>query len=699
VDGTTYIKTYSYDTYSNIISTSYPSGVVVNNTYDINGGLLSVSGGDPWNPVTLFTANAVNGFGQYTNYTLGNGRTSQNTYNYGIPIRFYTPGIQDLNLTFNYNNGNLTSRYDAIKGLTETFQYDNLNRLTGSTVNSVQQLNIGYDGTGSFSMGNITSKTDAGNYVYNNNKIHAVAYITNPAGPTAPPVSHPSVQQQITYTPFLKTASITEGNVQTNFTYGPDYQRIKTEMYVSGSLNTKKYFFGGYEKIESGGTTKYIHYIAAGNGLCAVIEKYVGGNSIFHFIYTDYLGSLLTRTDINGNITAEQNFDAWGRQRNTSTWQYNGVGISPLFFDRGYTGHEHLPYHYLINMNGRMYDPIMGRMLSPDNYVPDPLHTQGYNRYTYVNNNPLVYTDPDGNNPIVVAAIVGAIFGAYTGGSIANNGQLNPFRWDWNSGKTWGYVLGGAIIGAASGYLGATVAMSGVPLANTAGILSSSFFNSVAMNMLTGGQMPVSVSFGAGSYNFQSEELSYLGKKGNSSLENIGFAFGALANIQDGFAGFKSRGEVTVQAVMEKGKTVSHSVIYSADGKVDISVVAATSRGRIDPEITGLKRQIKWLLKYAKTGDGTHWDGYERVGPKFKLYNVNKSRLEVLTERIKAGLSIDGSSTLRYGGLFNGCMAQTTRALWHIGVFTLPNFHPYMLNAQLFLRKAGIYASPFLTNR
>lgn len=449
VDGSDYTTTYAYDTYGNVTNTTYPSGVVVNDTYDVNGGLLSVSGGDPWNPVTLFTANAVNGFGQYTNYTLGNGRTSQNTYNYGIPTRFYTPGIQDLNLTFNYNNGNLTSRYDAIKGLTENFQYDNLNRLTGSTVNSVQQLNLSYDGSGSFSMGNITSKTDAGNYVYNNNKIHAVAYITNPAGPTAPPVSHPSVLQQITYTPFLKTASISEGSVQTNFTYGPDYQRIKTEMYVSGSLNTRKYFFGDYEKIESGGTTRYIHYIAAGNGLCAVIEKYSGSNSIIHFIYTDYLGSLLTRTDINGNITAEQNFDAWGRQRNTSTWQYDGVGISPLFFDRGYTGHEHLPSHYLINMNGRMYDPIMGRMLSPDNYVPDPLHTQGYNRYTYANNNPLVYTDPDGN---FIHIIIGALIGGIINLSVnAIQGNIHSF---WDGLKSFG-------LGAIQGVLGAAIAYGG----------------------------------------------------------------------------------------------------------------------------------------------------------------------------------------------------------------------------------------------
>ena len=47
-------------------------------------------------------------------------------------------------------------------------------------------------------------------------------------------------------------------------------------------------------------------------------------------------------------------------------------------------------------MNGRMYDPVIGRVLSPDNYVQDPTNTQSYNRYSYCLNNPLRYTDPSG---------------------------------------------------------------------------------------------------------------------------------------------------------------------------------------------------------------------------------------------------------------------------------------------------------------
>lgn len=55
-----------------------------------------------------------------------------------------------------------------------------------------------------------------------------------------------------------------------------------------------------------------------------------------------------------------------------------------------------LPHFGIINMSGRCYDPVLGRMLSVDNYVQDATSTQAYNRYSYVLNNPLKYTDPSG---------------------------------------------------------------------------------------------------------------------------------------------------------------------------------------------------------------------------------------------------------------------------------------------------------------
>ncbi|MDP3444261.1 MAG: RHS repeat-associated core domain-containing protein, partial [Ignavibacteria bacterium] len=67
-----------------------------------------------------------------------------------------------------------------------------------------------------------------------------------------------------------------------------------------------------------------------------------------------------------------------------------------LFADRGFTAHEYLEDFKLYNMNGRLYDPVVGRFLSADPYVQDPGFTQSLNRYSYCLNNPLKYTDPSG---------------------------------------------------------------------------------------------------------------------------------------------------------------------------------------------------------------------------------------------------------------------------------------------------------------
>ena len=479
VDGIPSIISFTYDQYNAVIKTVYPSGVEENKTYDANGGLLTVTGGNTGATVTLFTATAVNGFGQYTGFTLGNGKTSQNTYNYGIPTRYYTAGVQDLNMTFDYTKGNLLTRRDAIKNITEDFTFDNLNRLTTAAVNTVQQFAISYDGTTTSSMGNITSKTDAGNYVYKTDKIHAVAYITNPAGAQTPPANISTTEQQITYTPFLKTATVSEAPYSLDFTYGPDYERVKTLLKNNGNLQETRLYLGGYEKqIIAGGATREIHYIAGGNGLCAILVKEAGITTPY-YIYTDHLGSLATVTNAAGAIIAEQNFDAWGRKRNPANWQYAGVPVAPGWLYRGFTGHEHLPQFSIINMNGRMYDPIQGRMLSPDNYVSTPFATQGYNRYGYALNNPLSITDPNGQFfHIVIGAIIGGVVNL---GIKAFQGRIGNFT-DGLKAFGVGAVAGG--LGAATG--GASLVATGLTGASVLGGAVSGIAGSIVSSPILG---------------------------------------------------------------------------------------------------------------------------------------------------------------------------------------------------------------------
>jgi RHS repeat-associated protein len=156
----------------------------------------------------------------------------------------------------------------------------------------------------------------------------------------------------------------------------------------------------------------------------------------------------------------QRSYDAWGRPRDPITWSYNITGFGGAgkgITMRGYTMHEHLEMFSLINMNGRLYDPVLGRMLSPDNYIQAPDNTQSYNRYSYCINNPLKYTDPSGDVAILIPMIIGAAISATINTGVQlykmSNGSQQNFNWTSLGIST----LAGGLGGIAGAYGGAAV--------------------------------------------------------------------------------------------------------------------------------------------------------------------------------------------------------------------------------------------------
>ena len=94
-------------------------------------------------------------------------------------------------------------------------------------------------------------------------------------------------------------------------------------------------------------------------------------------------------------MVERRSFDAWGKRRNQ-----NGTAMTNAFVTsevrHAFTGHEDLGELGLIHMNGRLYDPAIGRFLSADPTIQYADDMQNYNRYSYINNNPLSATDPSG---------------------------------------------------------------------------------------------------------------------------------------------------------------------------------------------------------------------------------------------------------------------------------------------------------------
>ncbi|MDP2890917.1 MAG: RHS repeat-associated core domain-containing protein [Bacteroidota bacterium] len=151
-------------------------------------------------------------------------------------------------------------------------------------------------------------------------------------------------------------------------------------------------------------TTQYIWIGGDAYTAVAVAKKVGTGSWTVYNIFRDHLGSITHMK--TGSTVTEYSFDAWGRRRNPTNWSYDLTSQPELFADRGFTSHEYLKYFNLYNMNGRMYDPLVGRFLNVDPYVQMPDYTQNFNRYSYCLNNPLIYTDPSGEFIFTLLATV-----------------------------------------------------------------------------------------------------------------------------------------------------------------------------------------------------------------------------------------------------------------------------------------------------
>ncbi len=152
-------------------------------------------------------------------------------------------------------------------------------------------------------------------------------------------------------------------------------------------------------------------------------------------MHRDHLGTILAISNSLGDVVEKRLFDAWGDIAKVQ----NGAGVALTrltFIDRGYTGHEHLQSFKLINMNGRLYDPRLHRFLQPDNNLQEPYNTQNYNRYGYVLNNPLAYTDPTGEFWwSIVTAVVETVVNVFTHGVNVHNYDYQKTNMAWNIDK------------------------------------------------------------------------------------------------------------------------------------------------------------------------------------------------------------------------------------------------------------------------
>lgn len=453
INNTEYRSYTTYDANGRPDLTGYPANesganLWIKNEYTANGFLEKVRDADS-NGVGTVHWQALSRYndGQPYEVKVGGVTVTKGYDDVGRIASIVAAGLQNSSYTFD-QIGNLVTRTDSYSVPSETYTYDKLNRLATGPAGSYT-----YDDGG-----NLTAKPGAGtlSYLANSHRLNLAGYTyDNNGNLTAKPATGGTVAIS-QYTPFNLPVSISKnGTTVLAYDYDGDRARIK-ETSTQGTDVVNTIYVGNqfFEEITKNGAKEYRYYIGSPDGVIAVasVSNAATGNTrTDKYWLKDHLGSLYG--EFTGTNITRIGFDAWGTSNNL---QFGGLATQ-----RGFTGHEHLTEVGLIHMNGRLYDPLTGRMMQADPIIQDPFNPQNFNRYSYVMNNPLSFTDPTGfswwtkwRRPIFSIAVGWALgpagfWGNWVGGSSLLTTAAAGFASGGISGGNLNSALQGAFFAAA----------------------------------------------------------------------------------------------------------------------------------------------------------------------------------------------------------------------------------------------------------
>ncbi|NLA48482.1 MAG: RHS repeat-associated core domain-containing protein, partial [Bacteroidales bacterium] len=431
----------------------------------------------------------------------------------------------------------------------------------------------------------------------------------------------------------------------------------KMEVKQNGSVILTRWYLGSnYIKETSSGVTKEYTFIGGNAYTAPAVSIRQSGVSTTYYLLRDHLGSITHVVNAStGSTTYEYSYDAWGRMRNTTNWTNYSPGSEPALFiaGRGFTGHEHLPWFNLINMNGRVYDPLTGQFLNVDNNLQSPDFTQNFNRYAYCLNNPLVYTDPDGEwiftilasffcpalLPVAIAADIGGIVNVGT--------HINSIN---NFGQFAGYYGIGAAAGAAGAGVGLGIGSALAGGSFLGGVIGTS--TKVATGFFSGLASGAAGGFTGGFINgFGNTAMDPLSDFGN--MLSAGWNSGLTGAIFGGVAGGITGGidAITHERNFFSGelKPRQDVLVRISDGKLAFNgeeIIPKENYKYFDTplsnnsNVTALNNTDQLTIKYPK---GVKITGLRQYGDNY-IQNVQlgKHSLTILA-------TDNASSTLLYG--------------------------------------------------
>jgi RHS repeat-associated protein len=182
------------------------------------------------------------------------------------------------------------------------------------------------------------------------------------------------------------------------------YYDSENYRYKKSTNTYDKYYIGKeYEETEyKNNKIEQRSFIYANGKVIATYTKTIQDDNEIantNYLYSDNLNSIDTIVNNQGEVLQRFAYKPFGKKLNLDIDGNQTDTISKT--NRGYTGHEDIEEDDdLVNMNARLYDSTLGRFISADTLIPNPYNTQSFNRYSYVQNNPLKYIDPSGHSSV-----------------------------------------------------------------------------------------------------------------------------------------------------------------------------------------------------------------------------------------------------------------------------------------------------------
>lgn len=303
--------------------------------------------------------------------------------------------LRDIHYTYD-ERGNVLRKVSAVRNQQEYYQYDDFDRLTQwhySDNRSVAQVERDYRYD---VYGNLTYKTGQGQFNVNANGQLVGDYTYDANGNMVS-----GRGRTIAWNSFNKAKHINDNGAVAQYEYGSERERVKqTSDGVTTYYISPEYQLEVSTNTDGKVVTAMRHrFMADSQAVAEHVKTLIGNEKQIDrtaYFHRDALGTADLITDPNGQVQIERGYTPFGELLASAELQ-----ATPMFTNaemRGFTGHENVGNSSgLINMNARLYDPAIGRFLSADTFVPEPSFSQSYNRYAYVYNNPLKYTDPTGH--------------------------------------------------------------------------------------------------------------------------------------------------------------------------------------------------------------------------------------------------------------------------------------------------------------